>query len=296
MRFISLLILFSFSICAKTQLFETENNEVIPSIDQRVIIPSSKLDENELDSLIRKVEKLERNHDVVLQIIAIENIEPLSINEAMLITLEKLPFGKEERDKQLLVLIAFEQREIKIHYGEALNFSSKFQKKLISKTIVPALKDNKVPEMVEAIVNVVAQNVEKPVSSHGLEVDIDWENFLKLKVPLEQTNYYIPLFIFLILFPLLLKVVKNNFLLIPLISSSIFSISAYIFYPTLELITLCFFIGLLLGSIRSLNSILFFLSNSDRGHKYKISSKKYSLWETKKEEIIGGGISGDLDD
>lgn len=297
MHYLLIFIILSSSIFAKDQFLMEMNKDVIPSIDQRVVIPSSKLDDNEKEELLTKVRNLEKSHKVVLQILALETISPLTIDEALLIAKDKLPLGKNEKEMLVLILIAFEQREIKIHYGASLSYSKSFQKNLIANTIVPHLKENKLPEMIKAIIADLEKHTKPiiPLNKPRLTFDIDLKDFATLNVPFDNYRYYLNFLIFLFLYPFILKFFKSG-IFTPLLTSTIFSVSTYILYPDFKTIILCFIIGFLMGAVRSLNSILFFLSNSDRGHKYKINSKRYSLWVTKQEEIIGGGISGRLDD
>lgn len=295
MRFILILYLISLSLFARTDLLEQPSLELIPDFKSRVIVPSSKLSENELEELVDQVQKLEKENDVILQVLAFETIKPHTINEVMFMALEKLPFSQSEKERTILLIISFEEREIKIDYAKNLKLNKKVKNKIVTDILVPHLKENNFPLAIKKVITKIQKEV-KPDQSPDLSIDFDYENIVTLREPIENYPYYLPIIIFLVLFPLIIKFVKIPSLFIPLLTSSIFGISSYIFYPKLEHILLCLVLGFLFGAIRSLNAIYFFLSNSDRGHKFKLSSKRYSLWTTKNEEIIGGGIAGDLDD
>tara|TARA_B100001971_G_scaffold215195_1_gene260305 strand:- start:135208 stop:136101 length:894 start_codon:yes stop_codon:yes gene_type:complete len=295
---ILLIFIFSLSLYAKSDFLDVNQSSIQFDFTEKLQVPSSKISENEKDQVLKEIRELEKKQGLILQVLGYESIEPNSINEVMLMALEKMPFSKSEKDKTVLLIIAFKEREIKINYGKEIKLKKDFKNKLVTEVLVPKLKENQLPKAIIQLKNKIARQYkkEKELKAQEINFDINPNEIVKLKEPFENYNYYLPLVIFLLVFPLILKFVKLPHIFMPLLMSLIFGISTYILYPKLEHIILTMVLGLLFGSIKSLNSVLFFLSNSDRGHKYHSSHKRYSLWSNKKDELIAGGVSGDLDD
>jgi uncharacterized membrane protein YgcG len=288
-------IFISLSLFSKTPI-PLEHTEY-PQIDAAYIDQINLLGPEDQEKIQAQVKSIQRLLGIRLQVIIFKNVNDLSIDELTSITYEKLQLSKKEKNNTILLLISMHLREIKIEVGKDLKsiLTQEMAQKLINEKIVPQFKEqNYYDGLNSALIYLKSLQVNKEEAIPSLkDINLKDHYFVKVRKEIKNKKFILPLVIFIATFWILLKLIRGAQILKPIVGAIYFGALTYFIYPSLEFILLSIMIGFSIGLLSPLNSIIYFLSNSSRGHQHKTSRSQLGLsWYDKNGKSSVHGIHG----
>jgi len=294
-------MLFSFSAFCETQ---TQVNNQFPTINSSVVDQINLFEEKKEIKIKNQIKAIELLTNFKIQLIAFKNIDNLAIDDLKEITKAQMSLPSEIQDKLILILISMHNREIKIESGKYVEefISKKKVQDIIDSKIVPSFKEKKYAKGIHLFLDTLKvqfisqsedQTENQNESMNPLDELKEDHYIAKLHHRMNDKHFFLPLIIFLVTFPLLLKLIKGSSFLKPFLGAIYFGSLSYGLNPNLEYLLLSILIGFTVGLLTPLNAILFFLSNSSRGHQHKGSNSQGDfLWFKDHKEIKVHGIQG----
>lgn len=295
MKILSIILLFTLFSFAKTPI-PLEHNE-FPELNSNLVDQINLLSPKKQEEIQNQIKSVQRLLGIRLQVIIFKNINDLTMDELTSITYNKLQLSKSEKGKTILLLISMHLREIKIEIGKELNnlLTQEMAQNIINQDIVPNFKNKEYFKAINSALNKFKslKITQDELVPNAKDINIKDHYFVKLRKEIKNKKFILPLVIFIATFWILLKLIRGAQLLKPIVGSLYFGSLTYFLYPSLEFILLSIVIGFSIGLLSPLNSIIYFLSNSSRGHQHKTSRSEHGLsWYDKDANSSVHGIHG----
>lgn len=297
MKILSIILLFTLFSFAKTPI-PLEHNE-FPELNSNLVDQINLLSPKNQEEIQNQIKSVQRLLGIRLQVIIFKNINELTMDELTSITYNKLQLSKSEKGKTILLLISMHLREIKIEIGKELNklFTQEMAQNIINQDIVPKFKNKEYFKAINSALNKLKslKITQDELVPNAKDINIKGHYFVKFRKEIKNKKFILPLVIFVATFWILLKLIRGAQLLKPIVGSLYFGVLTYFLYPSLEFILLSIVIGFSIGLLSPLNSIIYFLSNSSRGHQHKTSRSEHGLsWYDKDANSSVHGIHGSI--
>lgn len=295
MKILSIILLFTLFSFAKTPI-PIEHNE-FPELNSNLVDQINLLSPKNQEEIQNQIKSVQRLLGIRLQVIIFKSINELTMDELTSITYSKLQLSKSEKEKTILLLISMHLREIKIEIGRDLKnlLTQEMAQNIINQDIVPSFKNKQYFKAINSALNKMKslKVTQDELVPNAKDINIKDHYFVKIRTEIKNKKFILPLVIFIATFWILLKLIRGAQLLKPIVGSLYFGALTYFLYPSLEFILLSIVIGFSIGLLSPLNSIIYFLSNSSRGHQHKTSRSEHGLsWYDKDSNSSVHGIHG----
>lgn len=295
LKILSIILLFTLFSFAKTPI-PIEHNE-FPELNSNLVDQINLLSPKNQEEIQNQIKSVQRLLGIRLQVIIFKSINELTMDELTSITYSKLQLSKSEKEKTILLLISMHLREIKIEIGRDLKnlLTQEMAQNIINQDIVPSFKNKQYFKAINSALNKMKslKVTQDELVPNAKDINIKDHYFVKIRTEIKNKKFILPLVIFIATFWILLKLIRGAQLLKPIVGSLYFGALTYFLYPSLEFILLSIVIGFSIGLLSPLNSIIYFLSNSSRGHQHKTSRSEHGLsWYDKDSNSSVHGIHG----
>ncbi len=138
----------------------------VPALTGRVVDLTNTLSSGEKDNLSLKLKNLETNKGSQIAILFIPSIEPESIEEYSIRVAEKWKIGREKKDDGVIIIIAKNDRKIRIEVGYGLEgaIPDAYAKRIIEHSIIPNFKQGNFFTGIDRAVDVLEGLINKEIT------------------------------------------------------------------------------------------------------------------------------------
>lgn len=267
-------------------LFSIAGEINFPQLTGPVVDEANYLNAQERNILENTIQNIYSNGGPQIQILTIETLNDFPIEEYSIRLLEKWKIGDNSKGNGLLILIAKNERKLRIEVGNGIegNITDAYAGRVVRNILSPAFKDGQYFEGLSRSI--------KAMTEADIENTVITPKSIRSNIPFPVPYLGLSLLLYIFLY----KISGRNTLIRGILSSLFFATLAYIIFKVLFFIIFFSIFGFVIGLVGPLNFLLAFMHGSPVGTRYGGSSSYggRGRWSGGGGGFSGGGASGDF--